>query len=334
VHSFGCPGEPDFLDHQHFIKQNNKNMKSKFYTRFVMVFMTMLMFAYTATSQTTISVMVVDGGDDAEEYQQAKSAEEPAGYMDITSTDLELCNETEGVQQLVGIIYRAVQIPVGATITNAYIQFTADDDNSEDITISIWGAKVANITAPWGVNQGDNPFAISSQPKTTAKVSWTPVPWLTLEERGPDQQTPDLSSIIQEIIQIPGWAPGNNLAIMFMDENSTAKQHRETEAYEDDTDFPSELFVTFTEGGSAVNPIQDELVNVYPNPTSGMLNISNPSKGNFSFEIYSIDGKLVARRMNVTGATTQFDLSGFAKGVYFVDVNSAENSFTNKVILK
>lgn len=191
-----------------------------------------------------IKVMIVDGGDDVEECQQYKNQEEPAGYMNITSNDLELGNINEGSQQIVGLIFRNVAIPVGVTITNAYIQFTADGTNEEVITLDIWGGLVANITAPWG----DVLFTISSTPKTTALVKWTPPEWAVKGERGADQQTPDISTIIQEIIGMPGWAAGNNLSIMFMDKSGTAKQHREAESFEDtDGSRAAELVVIFTE---------------------------------------------------------------------------------------
>ena len=312
-------------------------MKSKIYIRLTMVFATILMFTYIATAQTTINVKIVDGGDDAEEYQQEKSTEEPAGYMDITSSDTELCNESEGVQQMVGFIFRDVQIPVGSTITNAYIQYTADDLNDEAITLDIWGAKLSTVTAPWGVNQGDNPFAISSQPKTTALVQWTPVAWAVEEERGPDQQTPDISSIVQEIIGVDGWAPGNNLAIILMDMSGTVKQHREAEAWEDnDGAGASELFVTFTEGGgTGVNSVSAEFSSlIYPNPSEGKLNIENPSTDKFSYQIYTINGKLVSSRLNIAGSTTEVDLSSLAKGMYFVNVRTTEKTETHKLILK
>ncbi len=52
-------------------------MKSKIYLRLTMVFTTILMFTYIATAQTTIYVKIVDGGDDAEEYQQEKALKSP-----------------------------------------------------------------------------------------------------------------------------------------------------------------------------------------------------------------------------------------------------------------
>ena len=307
-------------------------MKTKLYTRIAMVFATILMFSFYVTAQTTISVKVAEADDDVEEYQQAKSDTEPAGFMDHGSSDLELCNETEGVQQLVGIIYRNVQIPAGSTINNAYVQFTADDDNDEAITLNIWGAKLATVPAPFTADL----FGVSSKPKTTAMVSWTPAPWMVLEERGVNQQTPDISSIIQEIIGVSGWAPGNNILIMLLDPSGTVKQHRESEAFEDNAGAgASELFVTYSAGGTGINSERSEIAGaIYPNPTEGTVYINNPSKDNFSYEIYAISGKLISSRQDISGSNIEVDMSGFTKGVYFVKVNSSEITQTHKLIVK
>ena len=110
-------------------------MKSKFYTKFSMVFMTLVMFAFIASAQTTITSTIVDGADDAEEltidlFTDAGVLDEAKGSCSAGSSDLELCNE--GGPQLVGMIFRDVQIPAGVIITNAYIQFVADTDNDEE----------------------------------------------------------------------------------------------------------------------------------------------------------------------------------------------------------
>jgi len=318
-------------------------MSTKFYTRFAMVFAAMMMFAFTAFAQTTISVPVADALDDVEQYLQdndlTKDPPEQAGFMDQGSSDLELCNETEGVQQLVGIIFRNVQIPAGATITNAYVQFCADDDNDEAITLSIWGAKSPTVVAPWT----DELNSVSNLPKTTAKVSWTPAPWTAdmaaAMAMGPEQQTPDISSIIKEIVDGAGWAPGNNLCLMFMDESGTVKQHREAESFEGATDdnagvgIPT-LNVTFTEGGTGIDSYKGLSYAVYPNPTQGKLTIANPSGDTFSYEIYSISGQRVAHRYNLSGATAELDMAVFAKGMYFVNVKTVQGTETHKLILE
>ncbi len=304
-------------------------MKSKIYIRLTMVFATILMFTYAVNSQTTINIKVAEENDDCEEVREVIDPTDVLGFMDHGSSDLELC--TEDNLQYCGIVYRNVQIPKGATITNAYVQFTCDDDNNEDITLEIYGALDANVDAPIGQDL----FSISKYPPTTAVVSWTPPPWMTLEERGPDQQTPDISSIIQEIIDQEGWASGNNLMIVLTDDEPQ-KIHRESEAFEDNNGAgASELFVTFTEGGTGETPISAEFSDlIYPNPTDGKLYIDNPSEDQFSYEIFTVNGKLVSSRYNIAGPRVEVDLSGLANGTYFVDVRTTGKKVTNKLILK
>ena len=306
-------------------------MKSKFYKRFAMVFTTILMFTFIATSQTTINVMVTVAEDDVEEYRGAFETD-PDGFMDHGSSDLELCTQNENNKQAIGIIFRDVQIPVGATITNAYVQFTCDDiDNLEGpLPIDIWGIKEANTAAPFTADL----FNVTSRPATTATVNWQAPVWEVVDERGPLEATPDLSTIIQEIIGLTGWASGNNLGIKLMNEEAL-KIHREAEALDDGAGGPPELVVTFTAGTDVEYLNSDEFSSlIYPNPTEGKLFIINPSKDKFNYEIYSITGKLVASRRNITGSTAEVDLTNFARGAYFVNVISTEETEMQKLILK
>jgi hypothetical protein len=48
---------------------------------------------------------------------------------------------------------------------------------------------------------------------TNATVAWTPPVWTTAGEAGIDQQTPNIASIIQEIVDRAGWVAGNSMAL-------------------------------------------------------------------------------------------------------------------------
>jgi hypothetical protein len=72
---------------------------------------------------------------------------------------------------------------------------------------------------------------------------------------------------------------------------------------------------------------------VYPNPTSGIVNIDNPSTGSYSYEVINITGKTVMNRSDITGKTTKLNLSGLAKGLYIINVTSEGISTKHKVIL-
>lgn len=307
-------------------------MGSKFYLRLAMVFIAISMFSFIAVAQTTINLIVSDKDDDVEEYREVYSTS-PAGFMDLGSSDLELCTQNANNRQYVGIIWRNVAIPKGSSITSAFLQLTADDISSNGtaptLGIDIYGIKEANTSAPFT----DVLFNLSSRPVTTAKVTWDALPWEVIDERGPKQKSPDLKTIIQEIVNQAGWASGNNLGIRLQNE-VLEKIHREAEAADESTNGDPELIVTFT-AGTGINSIDAPSSGlIYPNPTKGKLYINNPSTDEFSYLIYNICGKLVSSRLNITGPTTEVDLTGFNRGIYIVDVRNAEKAIAHKLILQ
>ena len=80
-----------------------------------------------------------------------------------------------------------------------------------------------------------------------------------------------------------------------------------------------------------------ENLNVYPNPTDGVFNISFISEEIDNFEITIIDafGNLVSKeeKQDFVGEYTKsVDLSAYSKGIYMVQIKT-ENSFTSKRIV-
>jgi len=148
------------------------------------------------------STYVVQGGsDDAEEKINS-------GAMDIASSDLELVQESS--EQLIGLRFSGIQLPKGATINSAYIQFTVDETD-DVLTNLIFEGELTADAQPYSPNA----FDISSRSRTTASVNWDSVPaWTQTNVAGPDQRTPDLSSILNELISQDGWEAGNALAFV------------------------------------------------------------------------------------------------------------------------
>ena len=52
------------------------------------------------------------------------------------------------------------------------------------------------------------------------------MPWTTIGDAGPDQRTPDIAAIIQEIVNRPGWVSGNDIVIIV-----TGSSERTAESY-------------------------------------------------------------------------------------------------------
>lgn len=156
-----------------------------------------------STGTSNISISVNQSSDDAEEIISS-------GAMDLDSSDLELVDDIyyNGLQE-VGVRFQNVTIPQGANVTNAYIQFTAKSDDSDATNLTIYGEDIDN--APTFTDTTNN---ITSRTKTSASVAWSNVPAWTSGAAGADQQTPDIKTIIQEIVNRSGWSSGNSLVII------------------------------------------------------------------------------------------------------------------------
>lgn len=171
---------------------------------FALLSLVSLMGEYVMTSalasSVVVEVRVSANNDDAEESD--------TGEISRSSTDLELV-ETNGYAQKVGIRFTNVELPPQATITAAYIQFQAEEKDDTATFLTIAGE--ASDHAPIFMRDAYN---ISHRLKTEATAIWNPPAWDAVGEAGPAQQTPDLSAIIQEIVNRPGWVYGNALALI------------------------------------------------------------------------------------------------------------------------
>lgn len=301
------------------------------YKKLALVFSTFALFTLVATSQTTVNVKVVDIADDIEEYRDNHTNGTVfTGYMDHGSSDLELTTESTDRRQCVGIIFRSVAIPKGATITSAFLQFTCDDDDNQEgpLPIDIWGIKEANTSAPFT----DVAFNCTSRPNTTAKVTWSAPVWATKEARTDNEKTSDIKTLVQEIIDQAAWASGNNMGFKLTNDEMQ-NIHREAEAKDEGAGGEPELIVTYTTG-VAVEKIDASNGLIYPNPSEGKFMVKNPSSGNFDYGIYTMNGSMVRTRENISGSETSVDMTNAAKGQYYVIVKSATQTAKSKLILK
>jgi hypothetical protein len=182
------------------------------------------------------------------------------GSNDWHSSDLELGSEgdSDSSRQLVGIRFQSVSIPQGAVITNAYIEFTADEVYSGTTNLIIEGEDHDN--APIFVNLNGE---MATRTRTAASVSWSDVPaWGTVGETGVKQQTPDLSTIVQEIVDRPEWA--GNAMVFFI--TGTGKRVAESNSGSELDKHPL-LHVEYTTG--SVSPPPDPDPDPDPDPGGG-----------------------------------------------------------------
>ena len=158
-----------------------------------------------------VEIPVSSSSDDAEQLNIA-SASYSAGHMYLDSSDLELIDNAtyHGPDQTVGIRFNNVNIDQGGQVDHAYIQFTvsadAPDLNPCELTIRAQDADNASTFTTAA-------FDITNRPVTSANVAWQPVVW-TAGWSGPEQQTPDVAGLIQEVVNRSGWSNGNSIVFI------------------------------------------------------------------------------------------------------------------------
>jgi hypothetical protein len=182
----------------------------------------------------TVEVRIDSGGNDVEE--------EGNGVMNPSSSDLELAENASDLQTI-GLRFQP-PIPQGATIVTAYVQFKVDETGSGAASLVVSG-QAADNAAAFGSTSGD----VTSRPQTSASASWTPAPWNTVAEAGPDQRTPNIASTVQEIVNRPGWVPGNSL-VLFVSGTGT----RTAESYNGDAGGAALLHVEYSPTAPATDP--------------------------------------------------------------------------------
>jgi hypothetical protein len=148
-----------------------------------------------------LNSQVSASSDDAEENTAT-------GKINRGSSDLELVDQG-ALLQLVGMRFNSLSIPQGATISNASIQFQTDETHSGITNLLIEGQATENALTFTNANAN-----ISTRDRTNAIIEWDPKSWTIVGETGRNQQTPNIKSVIQEIIERPGWTSGNSLVII------------------------------------------------------------------------------------------------------------------------
>ena len=167
-----------------------------------------------------------DDGEDHIAYAgQADDGAESRG-----SSDLEMPWEGDtnaSSYQVIGIRFIDIPIPKGSKITNAYVQFTSDDSSSKLAGVPV-NLIINGLLQPDTVelSSGEN-FWTERNPKTTAEVAWSNIPAWTSFQATEASKTPDISSVIQEIIDQDDWVSGNSLMIFIRDdENNPSANNR------------------------------------------------------------------------------------------------------------
>jgi chitodextrinase len=155
----------------------------------------------STTDTEILLIRIAAGAGDAE--QNAAT-----GAVNLGSNDLELAMEGT-VAQLIGLRFPGIAVPPGAPIVSADVLFRADEVRSGAVALVIRG-QAADDAAPFAATA----FDLSGRAVTSGSVAWSPPDWTAIGAAGDAQRTPDLSGLVQEIVDRPGWSSGSALVLL------------------------------------------------------------------------------------------------------------------------
>ena len=200
--------------------------------RMKLCFLASLLLLVLAGSNTVFAAIVIEkliaeDNDDGEDHI-AYPGQADDGAEGFGSSDLEIPWE-DGIRsssyQVIGMRFIDLQIPKGSEVVNAYVQFTGDDDDNNKLTGGPVNLIINGLLQPNpAVFSSGEDFYTDRDPKTTTEVAWSNIPNWTNNRATAAARTPDISSIIQEIIDQDDWAGGNALIIFIRDDETNPSE--------------------------------------------------------------------------------------------------------------
>jgi hypothetical protein len=182
----------------------------------------------TPANTTSVSSQTTQGSDDANEDGTLFSTTYPLLFFgNGDSTDA----------SYLGLRFNNVNVPQGATITSAKLQFFSLQ--GQWITVDVQIAAEASDNA--------QTFSSTSKPSqrtlTTAKVnhssnvSWAANTWYDMD---------DMSAVVQEVVNRSGWQSGNSLVIILKGTGDSYGR-KFIASYEGDPTYAPKLVITYPE---------------------------------------------------------------------------------------
>ncbi|MCK5363016.1 MAG: hypothetical protein KAR22_08615, partial [Gammaproteobacteria bacterium] len=185
--------------------------------------------------------------------------------------------------QVVGLRFQGIGIPQGATVTSAVIEFWPAAISTGTTNVKIHGED-ADDAAPFAASTKN----VSARTRTTANVDWNAVPaW---DDVDIVRQSPDLTGIVQEIVNRGGWCGDNALAFV-LELNGSGGGPRSAESFDNDPSRAPILRVNYDEAsvlpGACINQWVQRQVEVSDDDAEETISSGSVSIGGSSCDMRS-----------------------------------------------
>ena len=151
-----------------------------------------------------------------------------------------------------------------------------------------------------------------------SNATWTAVPNLTI----PQHPSGNANEIVFEFNDIDISSISGNVYFAFKYDTSNGEQA---------TRWTVDSFIIEGEQNLSNSTEQQLAFSIYPNPSQGRFNISLPTKAEFSYAIYDLNGRLLQQKER---STALISVENLASGLYLLRVSSAGKTATKKLIIE
>lgn len=140
----------------------------------------------------------------------------------VTNSIIEVGNVVNNGPADIGLRFQTIAVPQGATILAAFMTLIADDTDSTSVFARILGED-ADDASTFDLTGTD----FENRLRTTAFVDWD----IPAFASGTSYNTPDITPIVQEIVDRTGWASNNDMVFFLEDQFSPSNSTRQVKEY-------------------------------------------------------------------------------------------------------
>ena len=299
--------------------------------------LTRILFSLIAVFAIVLVVLLLPGTAIATSYTFSPAQNTDtfrAGYTGsawASTTDyISVGYSTSGYYRMrTGLRFTGVTIPRNATIVSANIRLTAYPATSSQTAVN-------------SVLQGeysDNPSSFSNyndfaaRPKTSASVYWDSIPVWVSESA---YASPDISSIIREIVSRPNWTPGNSIVIFWGDEADRTSHTNAT--YRIAYSFSASIAKAPTLQVDYIPPAAPVVPQPTPTPPATVLSLADVSNQvtNLSNQVTKLQSQIAGMQSTLGSTTTDKTVASLSTALTQVTqtantINSGVTNMATKV---
>lgn len=270
--------------------------------------------------------------DDDDAYQATSSSD--SGDMKVGGEHLHLGYRGNKYASAVGVRFLNVDIPRNSTINSAEIEYTVSRQRLGTPTVDIYGEDSSN-SAQFSNTNND---LVPGRGLTTAKVDWA---ISSNPNDGGLLTTPDISTIVSEIISRSDWDARDPMAFVFKSDSADKDNRRQVAAHDHNSYAPAKLKINYSATPPAIsnNLVALRFNNVQvpkgADVTSATITMiaaeDSAAGGTFTFKaedvnnsssISTTNGSLSAKTTTSASVTTS-SLSAWTEGDDYVSPNLA-----------